>query len=86
MAQPLPQPEEATNGIDESVHRLEQAFGRLEQALSNARAGQHSLKADREKLNHLLQEADSEISRLREAVFTVSERLDRTIGMLEKEA
>jgi chromosome segregation ATPase len=86
MAQPLPRPEEPISGIDESVLRLEQAFERLEQALGNARAGQHSLKADHEKLNHLLQEADNEIGRLREAVQTVSERLDRTISMLEKEA
>jgi exonuclease VII small subunit len=86
MAQPLPKPEEMTSGIDESVQRLEHAFLRLEQAVVNARTGQHSLKADHEKLNHLLHEADGEIGRLREAVFAVTQRLDHTIGILEKEA
>lgn len=86
MAQPLPRPEEARSGIDAAVMRLEQAFVRLEQATGNARTGHHSLKEDREKLNHLLREADGEISRLREAVYTVTERLDRTIRMLEEEA
>ncbi len=85
MAQPLHKPDETTSGIDASVQRLELAFVRLEQAVSSARAGQHSLKADHEKLNHLLRDADGEIGRLREAVYTVSERLDRTIGMLESE-
>ncbi len=85
MAQPLPKPEETTSGIDASVLRLEHAFQQLEQAVVNMRSGHHSLKADHEKLNHLLHEADGEIGRLREAVYTVTERLDRTIGMLEKE-
>ena len=91
MAQPLLKPEEntgeeTTSGIDIAVSRLEQAFLRLEQSVENSRAGQHSLRADNEKLNHLLHDADSEIGRLREAVFTVTERLDRTIETLEKEA
>jgi exonuclease VII small subunit len=86
VAQPLPKPEETTSGIDAAVSRLEQAFLRLEHAVGNTHAGHHSLKEDHEKLNHLLHEADSEIGRLREAVFTVSERLDRTIETLEKGA
>ena len=85
MAQPLPKVEETTSGIDASVLRLEHAFQRLDQAVATARSGQHSLKAETEKLNHLLHEADGEIGRLREAVYTVTERLDRTIGMLEQE-
>jgi exonuclease VII small subunit len=86
MAQPLPSYHETGSGIDAAVSRLEQAFLRLEQTVENTRTGHHSLKADTEKLNHLLQAADGEIGRLREAVYTVSERLDRTIGILEKEA
>ena len=86
MAQPLPKPEETTSGIDAAVSRLEQAFLRLERAVGNTHSGHHSLKVDREKLNHLLQSADGEIVRLKEAVYTVTERLDRTIDMLEKEA
>ncbi len=86
MAQPLPKTEDTGSGIDAAVLRLEQAFLRLEQTVVNTRSGHHSLRADNEKLNHLLHEADGEIGRLREAVYTVTERLDRTIGILEKEA
>jgi exonuclease VII small subunit len=85
VAQPLPKPEETSSGIDDAVSRLEQAFLRLEAAVETSRKGNHSLKADNEKLNHLLHDADEEIGRLREAVYTVTERLDRTIGMLEME-
>ncbi len=86
MAQPLLKREEPTSGIDAAVSRLEQAFIRLEHTVENARTGNHSLRTDNEKLNHLLHDADNEIGRLREAVYTVSERLDRTIGILEQEA
>jgi hypothetical protein len=73
------------SGIDAAVSRLEQAFLRLENTAEKNRQSQHSLRADNEKLNHLLHDADNEIGRLREAVYTVSERIDRTIGLLEKE-
>jgi chromosome segregation ATPase len=86
VAQPLPKPEETTSGLDAAVARLQQAFERLERAAETSRNGHHSLKEDHEKLNHLLHEADGEIGRLREAVYSVTERLDRTIGMLEKES
>ena len=85
MAQPLPKTEETTSGIDEAVVRLEQAFLRLEHAVGTARSGQHSLKEDHEKLNHLLHEADNEIGRLKDAVYVVTERLDHTINILEEE-
>lgn len=85
MAQPLPKFDETSSGIDESVLRLEQAFQRLEQAVGYTRTGHNSLRADREKLNLLLQDADGEIGRLKQAVHTVSRRLDETIATLEKE-
>lgn len=85
MAQPLLKSQETTSGIDKAVSRLEQAFIRLEQAVTHTHAQSHSLKEDNGKLNHLLHDANGEIGRLREAVFTVTERLDRTIGQLEKD-
>jgi exonuclease VII small subunit len=89
VAQLLARPEEPgheesfASGIDLAASRLEQAFHRLEQAVAKAAASQHSLKVDREKLNHLLQAADEKITSLREVATAVSVRLDHTIGVLE---
>jgi exonuclease VII small subunit len=85
MAQPLPKPKETTSGMDEAVARLEQAFLRLEHAVGATRTGQHSLKEDHEKLNHLLHEADNEILRLKDTIYAVTQRLDHTIGVLEEQ-
>ncbi len=85
MAQPLHNYEEPSSGIDAAVSRLEQAFLRLEETVANTRGKHHSLRTDNEKLNHLLHDADEEIGKLKEAVHLVTDRLDRTIGMLEKE-
>jgi exonuclease VII small subunit len=89
VAQPLEKPSSdhdggTLNGIDAAALKLERAFARLESAVSRASEGHHSLKADGDKLNLLLREADKEIVRLKEVAGTVSKRLDRTIGMLEK--
>jgi chromosome segregation ATPase len=72
-----------TSSLDAAATRMELAFSRLEGAVANSRAKHHSLNADHEKLNHLLSEADEEIIRLRQAITTVSARLDHTIGVLE---
>lgn len=73
----------AVNGIDVSAARLEKAFRRLESAVSQIGKGYASLKADREKLNHLLQASQEEIGKMQQAVELVSGRLDHTIGRLE---
>lgn len=92
MAQPLPhsdfdifdmQPPNASSGFDASATRLEQAFRRLEAATSRISAGFGSLKADKEKLNHLLQDSEREIVKMREMVSHVNNRLDHTIATLE---
>ncbi len=94
MAQPLPQPTadtgdlnkasfSALSGIDASAARLEQAFLRLEEAVARSSKGYASLKADQEKLNHLLKESEREIAEMREVVNLVTGRLDHTISTLE---
>ena len=89
MAQPLPQPDldnsdfNALSGIDASAARLEQAFRRLEAAVAHSGTSTASLKADKEKLNHLLQESERDIAEMREVVKLVTGRLDHTISTLE---
>jgi exonuclease VII small subunit len=98
MAQPLPHADfdktavqqadyDPSNGhaneIDASAARLEQAFRRLESAVAHTGTGYASLKADKEKLNHLLHESEREAVKMREAVKHVSSRLDHTIATLE---
>lgn len=94
MAQPLPitdfeathfdmEPSSTMNGIDASAARLEQAFRRLEAATARTGTGYASLKADKEKLNLLLQDSEREIVKMREIVSHVNNRLDHTISTLE---
>jgi exonuclease VII small subunit len=87
MAQPLAHSDTSTtSGIDEAGFRLEQALERLAAAARQTTHSQHSLTADNEKLNGLLQEAGEEIARLRNLAETVSTRLDSTIAVLERGA
>lgn len=79
----MPQEIDAANGIDASAARLEQAFRRLEAATSRISTGYESLKADKEKLNLLLQDSEREIVKMREIVSHVNNRLDHTIATLE---
>ncbi len=93
MAQPLPITDYETaqydmepltmNGIDASAARLEQAFRRLEGVTARIGTGYASLKADKEKLNLLLQDSEREIVKMREVVSHVNNRLDHTIATLE---
>lgn len=89
MAQPLPQTDfdaasfSTLNGIDASAARLEQAFQRLEAALTHTGTRYASLKADKEKLNHLLRESEREVNAMREAVQHANSRIDLTIAQLE---
>ena len=85
MAQPLAKPDLGpVSSLDAAASRVEEAFLRLEVAVKRAREGQHSLKADHEKLNLLLRKAEEETARLRQVAGAVSERIDRTIATLEK--
>lgn len=89
MAQPLakyeePMPEHpTTGGIDAAASRLETAFRRLEKAVGTVTNSQHSLSADKEKLNRLLRQSEDKIAQLHEVTATVSARLDHTIAVLE---
>ncbi len=84
MAQPLAKPDTAPlSDIDAAAARLEHAFRRLEMASARARAEHHSLRADREKLNRLLQETEEKMQQFKEVTDTVSTRLDHAIILLE---
>lgn len=94
MAQPLPNLNidvdeftdtnyAASNGIDASASRLDQAFRRLEAAASRTGTKYASLKAEQEKLNHLLRESEREVAAMRDAVQHVNSRIDHTIATLE---
>jgi predicted nucleic acid-binding Zn-ribbon protein len=74
---------ETTNGIDASATRLDQAFRRLEAVTARIGTGYESHKADKEKLNLLLQDSEREIVKMREMVSHVNNRLDHTIATLE---
>lgn len=91
MAQPLPITDfettdfdmEPSSSFDASAARLEQAFRRLETVTARIGTGYASLKADKEKLNLLLQDSEREIVKMREIVSHVNNRLDHTIATLE---